>query len=208
VAGVDLSWAHSTGPRDGYHIFRSTDGTNFSLYAAVGPDVNTYTDNGTLDGTKYWYRVRAFTNAAGDSASANKDWAVTRLMPPTDLIASNLNDGTGAIKVSWQSASTQQTSFIIRRYAMVNGVWQTTPQAAITVGGDQSEYTFTDTAQGAQYQFTVQAVNVSQYSIETLPEENTTEPTQTWTNVYYNGTTPDYVNAEWSPPYYHQDPVT
>jgi hypothetical protein len=35
-----------------------------------------------------------------------------------------------------------------------------------------------------------------------------TEPTQTWTNVYYNGTTPDYVSYEWSPMSETTDPET
>lgn len=53
-----------------YEVWRSTDGTVFSLQASLG-NVLTYTDSTLSDGTQYWYRVRARDAAGNPSTDSN-----------------------------------------------------------------------------------------------------------------------------------------
>jgi len=84
AAGVSkpiiLNWGASSGVVSNYFIERSVANTNsFTEIAVVGP-VTTYTDTNLVDGTFYWYRVRA-GNPAGKSDYSNTAGALYLLLP-------------------------------------------------------------------------------------------------------------------------------
>jgi len=66
---VTLSWMDNSTNETRFEVYRSTDGTNFSLIGTTGVDRSTYTDRTVDRNTRYWYYVTA-CNAAGCSQSS------------------------------------------------------------------------------------------------------------------------------------------
>lgn len=64
---VTLRWTDNSTNETGFRIYRSTNGTSFSLRATVAANVTSYTDTATSR-VKYWYKVCAY-NTAGESCS-------------------------------------------------------------------------------------------------------------------------------------------
>ena len=50
---IDLAWADESGNEVGFRVYRSTDGTAFTLVATVGAGVTSYADSGLTSGTTY-----------------------------------------------------------------------------------------------------------------------------------------------------------
>lgn len=78
---VDLAWTDNSDNETSFEIERSTDGVDFSLVAAVGADVTTYSDTTVVENTTYRYRVMA-ANSCGDSGYSNTPEAATPVCPP------------------------------------------------------------------------------------------------------------------------------
>jgi hypothetical protein len=77
---VTLTWSASSGIVSNYFVERSIGTTNsFTEIAAIGP-VLTYTDTNVVQGTFYWYRVRA-GNPAGKSDYSNTAGTLYLLVP-------------------------------------------------------------------------------------------------------------------------------
>ena len=77
---IILNWSASSGIVSNYFIERSIGTTNsFTEIAVVGP-VITYTDTNVVDGTFYWYRLRA-GNPAGKSEYSNTAGTLYLLLP-------------------------------------------------------------------------------------------------------------------------------
>ncbi|HRK32909.1 MAG TPA: fibronectin type III domain-containing protein, partial [Tepidisphaeraceae bacterium] len=107
-----LTWtAPSTGTPDGYRIFRSLDGSNFSLLEEVNNSTHSHDDPGLNDGTKYWYRVRPFTNAHGNGATTNKHSAVTVLPPPSITSITSISDS--EVQLYWSDSSQSSAEYVI-----------------------------------------------------------------------------------------------
>ncbi len=56
---INLSWNDNSGNEDGFRIYRSTDGTSFTLIKTVGTNVKTYNNTGLASNRRYWYKVAA-----------------------------------------------------------------------------------------------------------------------------------------------------
>lgn len=65
---ITLDWADNSHPVSNYKVYRSTDGSNYSLIAS--PSSSTYPDSGLTAGTTYYYKVSAVT-AYGESAQSS-----------------------------------------------------------------------------------------------------------------------------------------
>ena len=59
---ITLNWVDQSDDENGFHIERSTDGSNFTRIASVDPDVTNYPDTDLLPGVKYFYRVQMFND--------------------------------------------------------------------------------------------------------------------------------------------------
>jgi FtsP/CotA-like multicopper oxidase with cupredoxin domain len=75
-SAIDLVWTDNSNDESSFNIERSLDGTNFSLLASLGANVNSYVDSGLDGNSTYWYRVNA-ENANGTSAYSNTASATT-----------------------------------------------------------------------------------------------------------------------------------
>jgi carboxypeptidase T len=65
---IDLAWTDNADNEDGFHIYRSTDGVNFTPLDTIGPDILTYDDFTAQSGNTYYYKVCAY-NGDGESCS-------------------------------------------------------------------------------------------------------------------------------------------
>src|SRR6185295_3585537 len=81
---INLAWSDNSASEVGYRVERSPDGS--TNWAQVGSDLaantTSYNNTGLSDGTIYYYRVRAFNTAAGNSANSSTANAVTTLAAP------------------------------------------------------------------------------------------------------------------------------
>ena len=77
---ITLTWIASSGVVSNYFVERSVGTTNnFTQIAVLGPGT-TYSDTNLVDGTFYWYRVRA-GNPAGKADYSNHAGALYLLLP-------------------------------------------------------------------------------------------------------------------------------
>jgi titin len=87
---VRLSWNASAGASS-YKVFRATSPSGYSAPLVSSITTTSYTDSTAVNGTTYYYVVRA-ANAAGDSASSNEVSATPINNPPTVSITNPTNN--------------------------------------------------------------------------------------------------------------------
>ena len=111
---VQLSWRDNSTKETGYSIERSVASTftNPVVVATTLANVVTYTNTGLVDGTQYFYRVRA-TNGTAFSAYSNTVSRATPLLAPTVPTATVAS--ASSINLGWTDNSTTETGFAIER---------------------------------------------------------------------------------------------
>jgi titin len=67
---IRLTWTDNAANEDGFKLYRSTDGVNYTQISKPGPNANNYTDAAAASKTTYYYRIRAY-NDAGNSNYSN-----------------------------------------------------------------------------------------------------------------------------------------
>lgn len=67
---VTLTWQDNSTNESGFRVYRSTNGTTFTLLATVGTNNNAYTDMTTAPLTLYYYYVAGY-NSGGEGAKSN-----------------------------------------------------------------------------------------------------------------------------------------
>ncbi len=67
---VSLTWTDDSDNETGYKVYKSEDGTNFTLIAALPANSNAYTDSEVTGFSTYYYYVIGL-NSAGDGAPSN-----------------------------------------------------------------------------------------------------------------------------------------
>jgi titin len=114
---ISLSWTERANDEQGYRLERRTEGGTYSLIATLAANSNSYLDGGLTDGTKYYYRARAY-NDIGDSPAylTNETSTVTLLNPPTGLSASALS--TSEVRLIWHDNSSTEGGYKIERKAL------------------------------------------------------------------------------------------
>ncbi|MDQ7786489.1 MAG: S8 family serine peptidase [Thermodesulfovibrionales bacterium] len=156
---MDLAWTDRATDEIGYRIYRGTDGISYLQIAAIGVNGSFYSDAGLIDGTRYYYRVRAY-NDIGESPvqQGTEATAFTPLNPPTNLRV--VSASSTQIQLAWSDNSLTEQNYLIERrtsntdFAQVGQVAQNTS-------------TFTDTglSPATTYWYRVRAFNpVAGYS--------------------------------------------
>lgn len=92
-----VDWANPLEPQNinreipvaGYNIYRSSDGTNFDLIESVGADVLIYTDNDVMNGTTYYYYVKADYSPNGTESGPSNIASAT----PVEWVEISISDG-------------------------------------------------------------------------------------------------------------------
>jgi uncharacterized protein (TIGR02145 family) len=75
---MKLDWTTNSTNEDGFNIYRSLDGNNWTLLDTVGAGIVTYTDTSGFVNTLYYYRVQAF-NSDETSNFSNIDSGICEL---------------------------------------------------------------------------------------------------------------------------------
>jgi len=81
---IAVTWTDNSSNEDGFKIERKIGALGtYSQIATVGANVTTYNNTGLTADTKYYYRVKAYNAANGDSQYSNEDYAVTTVVSYT-----------------------------------------------------------------------------------------------------------------------------
>lgn len=67
---VELEWVDNADNNTCFNVWRSTDGTNFTLIDTIG-DLENYTDSTATPGVRYWYKVQACDGSGNTSDFSN-----------------------------------------------------------------------------------------------------------------------------------------
>lgn len=160
---IYLAWLdHATG-EDGYKVERRLAGGAFSQITnpPLGPGAIAYTDGGLIDGTTYFYRVRAYNFVPDppnvlwietNSAYSNEASATTLLSPPTGLTATAVSSS--QINLAWTDNSQAEDGYAIERgqsdFVLVG-----------TVGPNQTTYVNSGLTPETEYKYRVRAYNAA-----------------------------------------------
>jgi fibronectin type 3 domain-containing protein len=94
---VDLSWNVTAGA-DNYWVYRGTVSGSYSLISA-GVTTNTYSDTSVVNGTTYYYVIRAFNGVESDNSNEAQAAPIGSF-----TISSTTALSSSTIEVSWNSA--------------------------------------------------------------------------------------------------------
>jgi hypothetical protein len=145
---------------DQWIIYRSPTGGNDYRYAASIPGNQfSWTDHYVDEGTRYWYRMRPWTEAEGLGHTTREQYAVTTLQPPTQVRSSAINDT--EVTVEWNPAAHNTTGYRITR-VLPDG----TRGATWTIDATTARHTFTDP----------EASQASHYEVEAFTSDQTSAP--------------------------------
>ena len=184
-----ISWTKVSGAAQ-YEIFRSTDGSKFSIIRRTA--ALSYTDTSAAAGTTYYYQVRAINGDVKSAfcAAQSIQYAIGSLTAPTMTLTSAAN---GQPVVSWTKVSG----------AAQYEIFRSTDGSKFSIIRRTAALSFTDTsaAAGTTYYYQVRAINGSvksdfcaaqsiQYAIASLTAPTMTltsaasgQPVVSWTKV-------------------------
>lgn len=151
---VTLSWAAVAGAAS-YNVYRGTTaGGEAPTPIKTGITTTTFSNSGLVNGTTYYYTVRA-VSGSNTSLDSNEASATPLAIPvaPASLVATPAN---GAITLSW-AASAGAASYNVYQATTPGGEGTTPVKKSITGTG----VSITGLTNGTTYFFTVAAVNVS-----------------------------------------------
>jgi alpha-tubulin suppressor-like RCC1 family protein/subtilisin family serine protease len=171
---VSLIWEDKSSDETGFKIERKTgsDGT-YAQVSTVTASVTNYTDAGLAgDGTKYYYRVRAY-NGGGDSFYSNEDFAPKATTPisPTNLVATAA--GSAQINLTWTDRSTDELYFKLERKVGVSGGYSQIE----TLDPNTTSYSDTGVSGATQVYYRIRAFSEGGNSAYSNEATATTEPT-------------------------------
>jgi len=150
---VHLTWTDHAVSETGYKIERSnTSGTGFSEIHTTSDNVTSFTDEALIDGTRYFYRVRA-TDGSNYSDYSNEASATTILAAPTGLSAIVV-DG-NSILLQWEDNSENETGYKIERSLSVGSVYSEIHVATVNT----TTYTDSEVEDGTSYFYRVRATS-------------------------------------------------
>ncbi|MFH0759146.1 MAG: fibronectin type III domain-containing protein [Bacteroidota bacterium] len=143
---IQLNWTDNSMSETGYDVLRSlSSGTGFAVVATIPANRISYTSLGLVDGTRYYYMVRALTSGGIYSLNSNEANAITDLSAPTNLTALALN--ASSIEIHWINNSASETAYSIERslssgsgYAVVTSVPANSTSYVNVNLGDETRY--------------------------------------------------------------------
>ena len=155
---INLTWTDNSASETGYKIEQSpVDNLHYTQVGTVGPNGTSYSATGLSEGTKYYYRVRAYNAIATSAYSSEKNATTFSNIPaaPSGLTITSITSG--SVILAWTDNSNNETGFKIQRKQGATGTYT---QIA-TPGANATTYTDNDTAllDGTQYYYKVSATN-------------------------------------------------
>lgn len=152
---VELNWTDQSDDEEGFEIWRyeSGSGKTYELYATVGKNVTSYTDNNVRRGAQYNYMVRAYVPLTGlYSAYSNMvNVGVGFVAQPTNLRYTYLSST--KISLDWNDNSDNESGFKIEYKMGDEGEWR----ILAWVSANVKSYTVSDLKMQTRYFFRVRA---------------------------------------------------
>jgi len=108
---VIIKWTDNSLSEDGFIVERSEVKGEFKEIGTV--KLNEFIDNKVIDGSQYYYRVKAFMNEVGISLASEQLSVITPLKPPTNL--SVLKVTSNEVKIGWTDNSSSEDGYIVER---------------------------------------------------------------------------------------------
>lgn len=155
---IKLDWrdnAAGVTNETGYEVER-LGANGYALIKQLPANTTTYTDNGLMPATRFYYRVRAI-GASGGSAYSNRATDSTLYdpnlpLPPHDLVATVVSDT--EVSLTWTDESDNETGFKVQRSK--DGTLYSTVG---TVGENEAAYSDASATLGTQYYYRILAFN-------------------------------------------------
>jgi hypothetical protein len=85
TSSISLGWTDAASNESGYRVYRSADGSTYSLIASLAAGSTAYTDAGLASGTQFYYEVGAW-NSAGEGLAGPVSGTTTSVVPSVDPI--------------------------------------------------------------------------------------------------------------------------
>jgi fibronectin type 3 domain-containing protein len=170
-ASVMLDWNDSL-EEDfaNYTVYRSTtEGTGHTELQA-GLTGSEYLDDTAINGTEYFYVVRALDLTGNLSAASVEASAIPLPDPPAAPTNPDATGGRKSVSLSWTDASTTETGFIVQR-SITSGSGFTT---VTTTAADATSFIDTGLQAGTPYFYQVLATNTGGNSSPTQQVSATT----------------------------------
>ncbi|HHW00871.1 MAG TPA: hypothetical protein GXX36_15140 [Clostridiaceae bacterium] len=152
---IELKWIDNAIDETGFEIWRSvgtSDYADWSLYATVGQNAQSYKDTNVQPGIQYNYRVRAYS--VGDVYSAYSNTSsigIGILNAPSNLKYEVISDT--KITLTWKDNSNDETGFVVERKIGADGTWT----EISTLKANTTSYTLSGLNAYTQYFFRIKA---------------------------------------------------
>jgi len=167
-SAIELKWIDNATDETGFEIWRcvgTSDYADWSLYATVGQNAQSFKDTNVQQGIQYNYRVRAYSVGGIYSAYSNtSSIGIGILNAPTNLKYEVLSDT--KITLTWKDNSNDETGFIVERKIGADGTWT----EISTLKANTTSYTLSGLNAYTQYFFRIKAYsykyNSNSYSNE------------------------------------------
>lgn len=187
---VSVNWTNN-GTYDEVHIERKPDGGSYSEIGYKDGVHSSFRDQSIIDGTKYWYKVRAKKLPAGvysDYSSEQK--IIIPLAAPTSLDGECLSPT--SIKIYWKDNSSKELGYKIYRY---NGVdWVKVHMTAANV----QEWTDSGLTSERWYGYKVRAYNdLAESAYSNILNIFTSNPPNAPSNLRAQTISTSQINLDW-----------
>ena len=124
LTSLTLNWSYSGTDEKGFKVYRSTDGTNFTVVTNVDANSTTFVDSGLSSSKAYTYKIAAFNDAGETTTSATSATTLTPapvvVAPASPLSVSFSSVSTSGLTINWSDASNNENGF--RVYRSTDGV--------------------------------------------------------------------------------------
>ena len=167
---INLSWTETNTSETGYLVERSLSQlTGFVEIADLPRDSVSYQDLGRAEGTRYYYRVRAYKQDSFSPYSNTADATTPQTVPaaPSGLAASAFSSS--RVDLSWTDGSFNEGGFRIERSSTSLGPWTSRG----TVAPNVRVFSDTGAAENTTYFYRVVAFNTAGSSFSNVASATT-----------------------------------
>jgi len=173
---IALAWADNSDNEAQFKIDRRQSGTTtWARIAALGPDTTTHTDAGLPAETKFYYKVKAWNAAGGNSPYADVADATTPAALPPPAAPSGLTAAARShseIRLDWTDNASDEDGFRIERRQSGTTLWTQLAEPA----ANTSTHTDTGLPASTKFYYVVLAFRGSDSSDRSDSSDATTRP--------------------------------